>query len=133
MAEYILRYDGGASDRFAFWVRNAANTAYAFVLASSFGSPTTGQWSLLIAQHDSVADNISIQINNGAIDATSHNSGVYQNTYELNVGSQLPTPTLVWNGRLGPIQVWKNRTLDATARTALYNAGAGLTYATFTT
>lgn len=35
-------------------------------------------------------------------------------------------------GRIGPVAMWKNRTLDAAARTALYNGGAGLAYADFT-
>lgn len=134
---YLLRYNGGATDRFYFEVRNAANNAYGNVTANAFGAVSTGTWYFVIAWHDDQNNQLCISVNNGTPDVTSWANGVFNGTSAFQVGSQIASGANFWNGRIGPVAFWKSAAagggvLTAAQRTALYNSGDGLAYSAFT-
>jgi len=92
-------------------------------------------WHLITVWHDSVANTVNAQIDDGAA-ASAATTGAPNGgaaTFDLGLDQ-----TVAWmNGRIGPTMFWKSAAggggvLTAAQRTALYNAGAGLTYAAFT-
>lgn len=133
--EYFVRYVGGATDRLQFGVFNNAFSGYA--TANTYGSPPLSTWALLVCWHDSVANTINIQINNGGIDSTPYANGVLAGNFIFELGARA-SGSLTWDGRIGPTMFWKSAgggggVLTAAQRTALWNGGAGLPYAAFTT
>ncbi len=134
--EMILRYQSG-NDRFNFEVAYSAG-GYASVVANNLGSPSLNTWYLVICWHDSVNNQLCIQVNNGTVDTASHSGGVLNQSYPLYLARQHSGSLLQWDGRFGPVAFWKSAAggggvLTADQRTALFNAGAGLAYAAFTT
>ena len=133
----LIRYPILGVDRFRFYVSRDGGTTNQ-VPADSLGIPAINTWYLIVAWHDSVADTINIQINNGAVDSLAFNTGVADKAAPFTIGSRSePTASAYWDGRIGPTMFWKSAAglggvLDATKRSALYNAGAGLPYAAFT-
>lgn len=125
--EYNLRVSGGVV---TFSVANGANGVD--VSAASHGALALNTWVFVAAWHDATANKVYVQINNGTVDSANYTYGVAAGTNAFRVGADTSGGFRYWSGRLGPILFWKSRTLDTTARTALYNAGAGLTYAAFT-
>jgi Concanavalin A-like lectin/glucanases superfamily len=92
-------------------------------------------WHLVIGWHDSVADRIYVQIDNGTVNsnATTGVPGDGTDPFQIGWDSQVG----YWNGRVGPTMFWKSAAgmggaLSAAQRTALWNGGAGLPYAAFT-
>lgn len=94
------------------------------VSASTFGSPVISTWYFVVAWHDSVANTINIQVNDGAVDSAGHTGGVFASTAQLQFGASAFGPLA---GRVDEVGFWK-RTLTAPERSALYAAGSGLTY-----
>jgi hypothetical protein len=135
-AEYLLRYQGGAMDKYYFEISYTAS-GYANATASNFGVPPTDTWTFIVVWHDSVANQIGISVNDGTPNTTSHSAGVRALTSEFNIGAQVTAGTLPWIGRIGPVAMWKSAAggggcLSAAKIAALYNAGNGLPYAAFT-
>jgi hypothetical protein len=136
--EYQLDYIV-ALDRFTFRVSsNGSAVGIGTATANTLGSPALATWYLLIAWHDSVANTINLQINDAGIDSTPYATGVFDGAAAFRVGSNDVAATNTMNGRIGPTMFWKSNPglggiLTAAQRTALYNGGAGLTYAAFTT
>ena len=133
---YVLRYNGDATDRFFFEVRNAADTDYGRVTANTFGAVSTGAWYFVVASHNDAADTLTISINNSTPDSTSYANGVLSGGAPFQIGAQ--NGLNLWNGRIGPVAMWKSAAggggvLSAAQRTALWNAGNGLAYSAFTT
>jgi hypothetical protein len=90
-------------------------------------------WVWVVAWHDSTANTLNIQINNGAVDSTATGAVVpNDSTAQLRVGDLQQTNNREWLGYLDEIGFWR-RVLSADEKTALYNSGAGLAYAAFTT
>lgn len=112
-------------NRFLFLVSNDG-TASVSVTANAFGAPALGTWCHFQAWHDSVANTINIQINNGAINSTSHSSGVFDSSGLFAIGSNLDG-NLHFDGLIDEVGFWK-RVLTSDERTALYNSGNGLEY-----
>ncbi len=132
--EYWLGYDATA-DQFRLWVSPNGTTSNN-LYATTFGSPSLSTWYLVVAWHDSVANTLNIQAQNGTVDSVAHTTGVIDgpNAFQVGIYSSSLSP---WNGRIGPSMFWKSAAgaggvLTAAQRTALYNAGAGLPYASFT-
>lgn len=122
-----LDYDFPTS-RFVYYVSSdGLSSGQVTVSASSFGAASTATWYYVIAQHDATANTISIQVNNGTVDSTSHSLGVLNSTAGFKIGAINPTPTQFFDGLMDEISFWK-RTLSTQDRTDLYNSGAGLTY-----
>jgi hypothetical protein len=125
--EYILFYSGfGAPftvDRFQFAV-SPDGTNVATVAANALGSPSTGVWYFIVAWHDSVANTVNIQINNGTVNSVATSTGVLDGTSEFDIGRFQSQN--YWNGRIDEVGFWK-RVLTNTERTDLYNSGNGNT------
>ncbi len=115
--EYLLRHSGTS---FQFLV-SSDGSAVASVTWS--GTPSTATWYHIVAWHDSVANTINIQVNNGAVDTVSHSAGVFDSTEAFYIGGA----DTIWNGRIDETAFWK-RVLTTQERTDLYNSGAGLAY-----
>jgi hypothetical protein len=125
--EYSLRQWNDGTFQFA-----VTNTANSVGSVTSTATATQNQWCLVVAYHDATANKLGISINGGTAITADWTTGVKASIYSLYVGRSYLPDGQFYNGRIGPVQFWKNRILDATARTALYNAGAGLTYAALT-
>lgn len=125
--EYIIRFSL-SDNAFQFIVNDGGGNVS--VLASTFGVPSINTWYIIAAWHDATANTINIQINNGAVDSTSHTTGVATGAADFVVGGR-GTGADDMDGRIGPNVFWK-RVLDSTARTAVYNSGTLLPYASFT-
>lgn len=137
--EYAAYYLGGATDRFHFFIGDGAGNLRGTVVANSFGAPSTATWYLLVASHDSVANTVTLQVNNGTIDSVATTGALVDSTAAFFVGAigTGASATSFYNGRIGPLMVWKSAAgaggvLSAAKRTALYNSGNGLEYADFT-
>lgn len=134
--EYILYYRHSTTN-FSFLVSSDGNTTgYVIRQATSFGLPNTSTWYFVVGWHDAGNNTVNIQINNGTVDSTAHSAGVYDGTDPFMVGNY-GGATSYMNGRIGPVMFWKSSAgnggvLTADQRTALYNSGNGLAYASFT-
>ncbi len=122
--EYALYYDNPA-DRFAFYVSDDG-VASDNIPADTLGSPSTGTWIFIVCWHDSVANTLNIQINNGAIDSKAYTAGVFDSTSAFQLGAKDGVLDLL-DGRLDAAGVWK-KVLTSGERTKLYNSGNGLEY-----
>lgn len=121
--EFILRFQFAVL-QFVFSVYSGGSIVAC--PATSFGNPLTGQWYFVVAWHDSVANTINIQINNGAVDSVAYSVGVNDSNGAFRVGD-IATLDRYMDGRIDELGVWK-RVLTANERTTLYQAGSGLTY-----
>lgn len=122
LAEYQLYYNGNGTSKFDFFVGYGGG---AVASVSSSTTPTTSTWYFVVAWHDSVANTINIQVNNGATASTAHSNGVANGTNEFRIGRDQVTN--YHNGRIDSVGVWK-KALSANERTYLYNSGQGRLY-----
>jgi hypothetical protein len=95
------------------------------------------QWFLFVGWHDAVNNTVNAQINNGSVTSVANTAGIYVGNSQLTIGKQPNVFGAFWNGRIGPIMLWKSApggggALSADQRTALWNSGNGLPYAQFT-
>lgn len=140
--EYLVFYnynDSGPGNCFTIAVNPTGSGTTERAFATNHGAASTGTWYLVIAWHDAINNQIAISVNDGTPNTQSYSSGVYAGTSDLGVGVRLTGSVVVLlAGRLGPIAMWKSTAgnggvLTSDQRTALYNSGAGLPYASFTT
>lgn len=118
--EYQLTYRQSV-DRFDFYIANGTIG----VEANNLGSPSTATWYFIVAWHDSVANTMNIQVNNGTADSgATGGTGPTDTAQDLQVG-RLASEYM--DGRIDEIAFWK-RTLSDSERTQLYNGGSGLSY-----
>ncbi len=113
--------------RLAFFVRDPAGNA-SEVLSSA--AIPTGQWLHVVAWHDSVANEIGLQINNASAFIQAHSTGVRTGTQEVELGARKSQNLFRLNGLLDEVGFWK-RMLTPAERAALYNSGNGLSYDKF--
>jgi hypothetical protein len=131
----IIYYD--APDRFEFNVTSDGLVGtIATVDANGLGSPADSTWYFVVAQHDSVANTISLQVNDGTRTTTSHSAGVFAGTSNFILGSHVGAANYL-TGRMAKVGFWKSAAgaggvLSAAQLTALYNSGTGLSYAALT-
>jgi hypothetical protein len=136
-AGYQLAYSGsdvGGPDRlrFAVFIGGAGKGVGAV-------QPSVDTWYLVVGWHDSVANTINIQVNNGTVDSESYADGCGDDTGPFRIGGPSFTSTAYYMaGRIGPTMFWKSAAgeggvLSTAQRTALWNSGNGLTYAAFET
>lgn len=122
-----------SSARFAWWI----STPFVLIAASTFGAVSLSAWHLLIGWHDSVANTISVSVNNGTADSTATGaSSPRAGQWRVSVGAYA-AGTAPQNGRIGPVAIWKSAAggggvLTAAQRSSFYNAGNGLAYSAFT-
>ena len=118
--EYTLYYDGVS--RIKFGVDGGGGPVQ--VAADALGSPSTSTWYFVCAWHDSIANTINIQVNNGTINTAAHSAGVQDSNSVFRLG-EISDNYL--NGRLDGVGVWK-RVLTQSERAYLYNYGSGNDY-----
>lgn len=130
--EWNIYYDKDLT-KFIFQA-SGDGTASSYVAATIPSPASLTTWYFVQAWHDAGANTISLQIDNGTVYSAAHTTGIFASTSALMVGFYPGgNAGSYWNGRLGPVAFWKNRTLDAAARAALWANGNGLPYASFTT
>lgn len=123
--EYGLLVDTAAQDRFRFCVGN--NTTFTNVSANNLGSPSLATWYFIVAWHDSVNNEIGIQINNGTADTVTYNNGSFNGSSDLYIGSMPGSAARALDGLIDELGIW-TRILTAGEKTTLYNSGNGTTY-----
>lgn len=124
--EYLLDYDFGSS-RFRWLVSNDGSSV-SIALADNLGVPSTGQWYLVIAWHDSVNNEIGIQINDGTPDTTSHSTGILEGTEDFELGrNRYGDLTRYFSGKMDSVTVF-NKVLTSAERSALWNGEKGIEF-----
>jgi hypothetical protein len=125
-----------SSDRFRFYVSSNGESggAQTVVTANNYGAVPTGTWLLVMAWHDASGNTINISVNNGTADSAAHTTGVHNSTATLLIGCSQNNGTADvaaagWDGRIGPLAIWRTRIPSSGERASIYNSGAGLTYA----
>ena len=121
---WVLWYDNG-TDRFIFSIKDSAGTIVQ-LQATTFGSPSTGTWYLIIASWDGDSYVMSISVNNGTADTTAGVRPVPTNE-EFRVGAMGNGGGTVnyWDGRIDELGLWFNHILTASESSWLYNSGNG--------
>jgi RHS repeat-associated protein len=119
--DYLLFYNPTGS-KFTLTVGNG--TTSGSVVSNE--TIVAGQWYTVIAWHDSVANKLNIQVNNGSVSSAEYSSGSMDTTYPLSIGAHIDGLNGL-NGRIDEFAIYK-RVLTVTERTWLYNNGAGQTY-----
>lgn len=124
-----------ASDEYGVFV-TVGNSASFFVedqAGTHFGQATTGAaltvstWAFVVAWHDSVANTVNCQLNNGTVASSAYTFGVKNGTNAFALGATTSGGASYMNGRIDEVGFWK-RVLTVAERTSLYNAGSGVTY-----
>jgi hypothetical protein len=124
MREYRLYY-AQAVNRLQFEVSPDGGSS-ARTNANNLGAPALDTWYFIVAWHDSVNNELSIQVNNGDIDTIAHSTGVLAGTAPYRIGVS-GSGFDAWDGLIDEVGVWK-RVLTSDERAALYNGGGGVTY-----
>ncbi len=113
-------------DRFRFVVSSdGTSSGFRVIQADSAGSPSVNTWYLIIVWHDSNADTINIQVNNGSIDSASHSTGVFNSNASWTMGTRGDIFDF-WDGRIDEVGFWK-KVLTSQERLDLWNGGNGNT------
>lgn len=97
--------------------------------AASGSNLSAGAWHFAIGWHDSTLDTANVQVDGGSVVSVAHSAGVQDASKDFYIGSIGAGD--YFSGRVGPACIW-NRILTSDQRTALWNSGAGLAYADFT-
>lgn len=113
----------GVNDRMSFFAFKAGPTSV-IVTNTSFGSPATNTWFFTVCQHDSAAQTITIQSNNGPVDSISVGAALVNTSdMEMRVGANGAGNTFA-NAYIDELGIWK-RKLTAAELTFLYNSTKG--------
>ena len=113
-------YQGGGFDKFIFGVRKADNLSTNYVIAISFGAASINTWNFICAFYDSVSGYISIEVNGGVRNSTTHSGGIYNGTNPL-------TFSYGYDGKIDSVSYY-SRLLIPSETSALYNNGLGCDY-----
>lgn len=128
---FALRYDAD-TDRIQFVVwGNGGFGSESVAVASTYGSPPTGQWMLVAVYHDPDADLIGISLGGGAYDTDSHSSDVYATAGTFAIGDY---PWQPYGGNnadaaMDDVVVLNDYILSGTEVGELWNGGAGVAFA----
>jgi hypothetical protein len=126
--EYALDW-AQASNRFR-WIVDSTGTGATVLSADNFGAPSTATWYFIVVTHDSVANTITIRVNNGTADSSAYSAGVFDGAANFNIGRFATGGggEEFLDGKVDQLCFWK-RILTAAEMTQMYNGGAGLSYA----
>jgi hypothetical protein len=91
--------------------------------ADVLGAPSTATWYFIVAWHDSTANTVNIQVNDGSVDSGSYSAGVSDPAADFQIGFSGSSI----DGVVDEFGLW-NRVLTTQERTDLYNSGSGLAY-----
>lgn len=114
------------ADRFQTIVSDGSS-GFVALSANNFGAPSTAAWYFVVAWHDSSANTLNIQVNNGTVDSVSYSSGLINSTAAFHLGRITAADGQYWDGLIDEAGFWK-RVLTSDERTSLYNSGNGLAY-----
>lgn len=111
------------------WDENGAFNPFveANKFQSVYGTTPSGQWHMVCAWWDKVANTINIEVNASGVDSEFFSANSLQsNTKAFSMGARNPsTGGGGFNGRIAYAAVW-NRPLTSEERRGMYNAGLGL-------
>ena len=130
--EYEIRCSSSAA---RFLVGETGNDhAYEAATAAPLSNSA---WHLVVGWHDPTANKVYVQVDNGTVYNTSVTTGVGVGTGVFTIFATYDYGKAACFGRANSCCLWKSAVggggvLTTAKRTALYNAGAGLTYAQFT-
>lgn len=124
--EWYLEYDTGDATYRLFVFGALDGSVSLKINANTFGDPPTGAWHFIVAWHDSVANTINIQVNNGTVDSSAYSSGLVDGTAPFRIGGNTDAG-LYMDGRIGPV-LFTKEVLTAAERTWLYNNGVPRKY-----
>lgn len=134
----VSKYDNVNSKREYLLFADQTTTRFRFIVSPDgtaitsviyFSSPSTAIWYFLVVWHDSVADTVNLQIDNGLIATAPYTSGVFASDAEFQIGGAQSSSgvPIYMDGDIDEVVFWK-RILTSDERTDLYNAGAGRSY-----
>lgn len=123
--EYNLDYLD-SSDRFRFTICDGIT--HVVVVANNFGAVPLDTYCWVVGWHDSVANTINVQVNNGTLNSAAHNPGAQVSNKPLEIGRCFGATARNMDGVTDEVGLWK-RVLTADERTELYNGGSGRDYA----
>jgi len=126
--EYLFYLDGaaGAASRIKFYVSEDGNLS-TFEAADALGRPAVDTWYLVVGWHDSVANTLNIQVNDGVVDSQAYALGVKVGAGDFVIGNRHGGAGGELDGVVDEVGFWK-RILTGDERTALYNSGDGIAY-----
>lgn len=122
--EWIMYIDTGSSNRLVFGVLEASAT----VMATTFGSLSTGVWYHVVCWHDSVNNQIGVSVN-GSANTASHSSGTHSGAGNFYLGGY-PVTSNYHDGLIDEAVFWK-RVLTSNERLQIYNGGTGIPFARY--
>jgi hypothetical protein len=117
-------------DRLTFIVYDASNND-GEVRANNLGSPSLNTWYHIIVYHDASNNVIGIIVNNGTANTTAWTTGIATTGWIYSIGSRGDNGGGLFQGRIDEVGIWKNRVLNSTDISNLYNSGNGLAYGSF--
>jgi len=120
-AEWILYAFGGL---WGFDVHDG--TSQHGQVSPGSGTPSNGVWSFIVAWHDSVNNQLGVQVDNGTVGTSSHTTGVRDGTADFELGGN-NAQSLYFDGLIDEAGWWR-KVLSTSERTELYNSGNGKTY-----
>jgi len=133
--EHQLFYHGsGATDRMRFAV-SATGASQSAAVPDTSGpaiSGILGTFFFTVVWHDSVANTINIQTNNGGITSVAHSGGVFVSSAKFQLAriqSSIVTANF-WSGCIDHLDFYK-RLLTTQERSNLYNNGDGLPFSQY--
>lgn len=122
--EYNLFYVAGGTKRFIFQVQNTTG-GNGTVTANNLGAPSNGTWYYIICWHDSVNNEVGIQVNDTAANTASYSGGSHNGTGTMYIGRNANPD--YWDGLADEVAFWK-KILTTEEKAWLYNNGDGRTY-----
>lgn len=139
---FVASKDNGNTQREYMLVSLDAGMAFACTPGNVYtpaNAPaiSLNEWHLVVGWRNTALAKIYIQVDGGTVyDADC--AAPSDSTALFRVGFVNYVSTAYWDGRIGPVAFWKSAAggggvLTAAQRTALWNGGAGLAYAQFTT
>lgn len=127
--EYNLFYRTTGTT-FAFEVFSASNSG-TIVSSSTFGTPSTGTWYFIVAWYDATTNTMYISVNDGTANSTAKGTLQASGAAPFRIGARAyATIEQYFDGKIDQVTIWK-RVLTSGERTALYNSGNGLAYASW--
>ncbi len=112
-----------STDRFRF------DAAGGIVTANNFGSPTAGQWHLIVCGYDAVNDVFFISVDGSAKDTDSDSSGPVSNASNpFLIGAFRTTPSSLMNGAIDEVVVMRDYVFTTQDITDLWNSGTGVSF-----
>jgi hypothetical protein len=127
-AEYYLTLRSTGAVRFG--VASATGWANETTVTTSAGVVTAGNWALIHFRHDPTANVIGVCVNAGTEVTAAYSLGIYDGPSAFQVGGNSVFGNY-YDGLMDDLVILKGYALDATERTADYNSGTGVAFASW--